>query len=185
MKRKTRIGLDFDGVVAYNPARIIRPYVKWFKAKLLRKRRLSFMVPQSPLMKMAWIVMHESSVFPAKGLSLLKEAAKREDIEFYLITGRFPILERSLNRWIKRNKAEKIFKSIHINRDVEQPHEFKLKMINKLKLDYFVEDNWDIVDFLKNKTQAKVMWIFNVADRNKDYEHKFPYLEKALLKILE
>lgn len=185
MKKVIRVGLDFDGVVAYNPARIIRPYVKWFKAKLLKKKKLSFMVPQNPLMELVWIAVHESSIFPAKGIDILKEAAARKDLEFYLITGRYPILERNLMKWIKRYQLEGIFKSININRNVDQPHEFKLKMINELKLDYYVEDNWDIIEFLKDKTKTQVMWIYNVADKNKEYNNKFPYLEKALQKILE
>lgn len=178
--KKIRVGVDFDGVVAYNPARILRGYVKWFKRRVLGITRLSFMVPKNPVVKLLWILIHESSVFPARGIGLLKTLAAEDRYEFYLITGRFPILERSLRRWLKRNKLEVLFKTVCINTKEEQPHLFKQAKIEELNLDYYIEDNLDIVEYLSGKTKTKVFWIYNVADRNRPYQNKFPYLEKAL-----
>lgn len=182
-EKKLRVGLDFDGVVAYNPVRVIRPAVKWFKRIVLGKKNLSFMVPRNPLVKLLWIVAHESSIFPAKGIRLLQEMAKRGDVEFYLVTGRFPILEGNLKKWIARNKLAHVFEQIYLNNNLEQPHLFKLKIINKLKLDYYVEDNFDIVEYLEGKVKAKIFWIYNVADRKRPFKYKFPYLEEALDEI--
>ena len=55
-------------------------------------------------------------------------------------------------------------KQIIQNHQDQQPHLYKLKLIKKLKLDYFVEDNWDIVKYLSTYSKAKIIWIDNLVD---------------------
>lgn len=181
MKSKLiKVGLDFDGVVAYNPFRVIRAPVAFVKSRLLGVKNLKFYVPQQKWQRIFWIIMHESSIFPANGSKLLKEMAATDKYEFHLITARFHFLDQSLNRWLTRYRMKPIFKSINMNIHDKQPHIHKLETINRLGLDYFVEDNWDIVNYLKGKTQTKVYWIYNLTDLSVKYPDKFPYLKKAL-----
>ena len=51
-------------------------------------------------------------------------------------------------------------------------------------LDYFIEDNLDIVNYLSTRTKIRVMWIYNILDRNNPYIYKYPYLKKALEAII-
>lgn len=183
MKKKIRVGLDFDGVVAYNPFRIIRAPIALYKKKILGIEKLKFWVPKHRWQQIYWIIVHESSFFPAKGTTLLKHLAKRNDIEFYLITARFRFLSPSLYRWLDRFHMRHIFTGVYRNMENKQPHEHKLAVVKKLQLDYYVEDNWDIIQYLQGKTKTKLFWIYNVTDRRKDYQYKFPYLEKALEEI--
>jgi hypothetical protein len=84
--------------------------------------------------------------------------------------------------------AKNYFKSTFYNQDNLQPHVFKEKMINKLQLDYFFEDNWDIVKHLNKKTKAKIFWISNPLDSAISYNFKFYTLQDAvnyLKKILK
>jgi len=51
-------------------------------------------------------------------------------------------------------------------------------MTKKLKVDYFVEDNWDVVNYLsqtfkKSKFKTEVWWISNFLDQQIDYPHKY------------
>jgi hypothetical protein len=62
----------------------------------------------------------------------------------------------------------------------KQPHIHKLETIEELDLDYFIEDNWDIVNHLRGRSKTRVLWIYNIIDRNIDYPYKYPYLRKAL-----
>ena len=180
MKRKIRIGLDFDGVVAYNPFRIIRAPIKWFKREVLGIRKLTFFVPKNWWQRILWSIVHESSVFPATGMDLLRGMSTDPKYEFHLITARFGFLRKSLENWLDRYQARGLFKSININENLEQPHEFKLRMVKKLKLDYYVEDNLDIVVYVRDKIKTKIFWIYNFMDVRHPYPHKFPYLGKAL-----
>lgn len=184
-KAKIRIGLDFDGVVAYNPFRVIRAPVTWFKRKFRHQRTVNFFVPHTRLQKLLWLIMHESSVFPAKGVRLLRELAGDPRYEFYLITARYSFLRDNLEIWLKRNQLTNVFKSIHSNMADEQPHIYKQRMVNELRLDVFVEDNLDIVQHLTRHTKVPVGWIYNFFDKNVEYPHKFPYLERALNWITE
>jgi hypothetical protein len=180
-----RIGVDFDGVVAYNPFRLIRAPVKWFKKRFLGISKTTFFVPKTPAERLIWIIIHESSFFPARGTKLLNGLATNPSYEFHLVTGRYGFLKNNLMKWLKRYHLDATFKTININENCEQPHIFKDKMINKLKLDAFIEDNLDIVRYLENKSKTKILWIFNIFDRKQVYPHKFPYLESALKNIIK
>ena len=180
MTRKTRVGLDFDGVVAYNPFRIIRAPVKWFKREVLGMRRLSFFVPKNWWERILWSIVHESSIWPAIGVDLLRIMSQNPDYEFHLITARFGFLKGNLYGWLERNNLKNLFKTVNINEGYEQPHEYKLRMVKNLRLQYYVEDNLDIVVFLRDKVKVTIFWIYNFMDVRHPYPHKFPYLKKAL-----
>jgi len=180
MKRLIRVGVDFDGVVAYNPLRIVRPIIAFVKKRILGIRKLDFFYPTKSWQQFLWILIHESSIFPALGTKLLKNMVKEKKIEAHLITARYSFLDDHLKLWLKKNKLEKFFKSVNMNVNNEQPHIFKEKMLIKYKLEYFIEDNWDIVNYLNKKSKTRIYWIYNIFDRWVDYRHKFPFLKSAL-----
>lgn len=184
--RKIRVGVDFDGVLAYNPFRVARLLVSTLKRKVLRIEKLSFFIPRNGFERLIWAIMHESSVFPAIGADNLKSMAGENKYEFYLVTARFGFLAPQLSRWLRRWGFDHLFRALEINHAHEQPHLFKARIIRNLKLDYYIEDNWDIVDYLvQTNTKSKIFWIYNVLDRSRAYPHKFPYLGKALELIRE
>jgi len=150
-KRKLKVGFDFDGVVAYNPLRIARPILFLTKKIILQPKELSFFCPQNAWQRFCWKIIHESSFFPAPGFTLLKKLLKKEKIEGYLLTSRYGHLEEQFYRWLKKHNADKLFKGYFLNKKDEQPHKFKERMIKKLKLDLYLDDNWDIVNYLNSK----------------------------------
>lgn len=183
MAKKIKVGLDFDGVVAYNPFRVIRTFVSFFKHNILGIKKLSFWYPRARWQQLFWIIVHESSVFPARGTKLLEKLVKEGKIEAHLVTARYSFLDDHLYNWLKKYRITHLFKTVTLNKKDEQPHLFKEKMIKDKKLDFFIEDNWDIVKYLDSKQKVKVYWIYNVLDRGQKHPHKFPYLEKALEEI--
>ena len=58
-------------------------------------------------------------------------------------------------------------------------------MVNKHKLAIFIEDNLDIVKHLHGRSKTKIYWIYNIVDRHYPHPYKFPYLERALEKIMK
>src|SRR4030042_5510363 len=110
MKQKTiRIGLDVDGVVAYNPFRIVRAPVTYIKRNVLGIRKLKFYIPKTAAERFVWTVIHESSMFPAIGCTTLKELSRRDDLEFHLVTARFHFLQNSVNCWLRRYGLTEVF----------------------------------------------------------------------------
>lgn len=183
--KKIQVGIDFDGVLAYNPLRIARAPAKFIKRKLIGETNTHFYIPQNDLEKMVWIMLHETSVFPAIGMDLLKDLTQDKKIEAHLITARYSFLEENLYKWLKKNNIEDLFASITINKKDEQPHLYKERVIKQKKLDYFIEDNLDIVKHVTPTTNTDILWIYNILDRAYPYDKKFPYLKKALEHIQE
>lgn len=191
MRNKIKVGLDFDGVVAYNPFRIIRSPVAFIKRNILRVRKLQFWYPKHKWEQIFWIILHESSVFPAKGVDLLANLVKNGVVEAHLMTARYSFLDDHLYNWLDKYNLRSLFKTVNLNKNDEQPHLFKEKIIRKYKLDYYIEDNWDIVKYLSQlrttnqELRTKIYWIYNILDRFVEYPYKFPYLEKALEEIIK
>lgn len=181
MKRKIIVGLDFDGVVAYNPARLARLPIALVKQHILGEKKISFFVPKTPFQKGLWALAHESSLFPAKGAALLRKLTGEGRIEVHLVTSRYPFLEANLYQFLRRWNLLDCFSSITINTKEEQAHKYKEGVLRAKKFDYFVEDNWDIVSHLHHsRLTTEVHWIYNILDRNRIYPWKHPYLEHAL-----
>lgn len=184
-KQPLRMGFDLDGVLLYNPARIMRPLVAFIKNILFHKEELTFYYPQSPFSQWMWKMFHKSSIFVAPGLNDIKKLVKEKKIKAYIVTARYKFLGPELMHWVKYRKLDTIFTGIFYNSKNEQPHLFKERMINRLDLDIFVEDNWDIVNYLSSnkKINCKVFWIYNIFDRGIIYVNKFPFLAKVMTKI--
>lgn len=181
---KIVIGLDFDGVVAYNPIRILRLPVVLAKRYILRETKTHFFVPKTPLQKRLWALIFEASIFPALGCAQLATLVADGAVEAHLVTARFDFMKDHLYRWLEKEHMKQLFTSISVNTKNEQPHIYKARIVKEKKFDYFVEDNLDIVRYLDGKTKTKIFWIYNIFDRHIVYKHKFPFLKKALAYLL-
>lgn len=181
--KKLRVGFDLDGVLLYNPVRIARMPVSILKRIFSKKRELKFYIPTSALEQSIWQLAHYTSIFIAPGFDEIKKLVKSGKIEAYIITARYSFLEDDFKKWLTKMKINHIFTETYLNKKNEQPHLFKQRIIEELKLDIFVDDNWDIVNYLSKKTKTKIFWVYNILDRFIDYKYKFPTLKETLKKI--
>lgn len=174
-----RVGFDLDGVLLYNPARIVRPLISFAKKIFLPSEADTFHYPKTDFQRFVWFLLHKSSVFLAPGFDEIKRLAEKNEIQAYIVSGRYESLKEDFTRWLKKIEAKKYFVDCYHNDNDVQPHIFKKRMIGKLKLDIFVEDNWDIVKYLSS-SNAKIFWITNLFDRRIPYPYKFPDLKSAV-----
>lgn len=183
---KLKIGFDFDGVIAYNPLRIIRPLMSFLKLKKIVKRdQLVFFQPKNNFQELCWWLAHQSSFVPNSGLDLLRGKVESRKIEAHLLTGRTPSLKKDLFFKLRLFKVLNLFKTISITNLNEQPHLFKARMIKQLNLDFFIEDNYDIVCYLsKPSCKTKIIWLTNSLDKHIQYQYKYLSLPEALSDIL-
>ncbi len=187
-KKPLKVGFDLDGVLLYNPTRIVRPLIKLAKRILgvKKDKQHVFFIPhnsvQLKLWRPIWKFLHTSSLFVAPGYQDIIELIKDKKIEAYIITARYSFLNDNTESWFKKMNAKKYFKGTFINKDDKQPHLFKEEMIKKLDLDVFVEDNWDIVTHLQKQysKNKKIYWIYNLLDRTIPHPYKFPTLKHAV-----
>lgn len=181
-KRPLKVGFDLDGVILYNPIRIVRPIFSVFRKLFLHKKKSAFYIPKTRLEKLLWLLVHKSSLFVAPGVEDLQQLIKQGKVEAYIITGRYDSLKTDFEKWMERIEAKKYFKQYLHNSKEEQPFQFKKRMIKKFNLDIFVEDNWDIIQLLNHdpKMKTKIFWIHNALDQTIPYPYKFPSLKKAV-----
>jgi len=187
MDKKLRVGFDFDGVIAYNPLRFMRLPVSLLGQLFGKRDKVITYCPKTKVEEIFWIILHETSFFPALGFHKLKEMLKKEKIEGYLLTSRYSCLENSFYRWLKKHEIDKSFKGYFLNKNNEKPHIFKEKILRKLQLDYYIDDNLGIVEHLDYKSRDKkngfateIHWIYNFLERNNSYPKKHPHLRKFL-----
>lgn len=155
MKKQLRVGFDLDGVLLYNPARIIRPIMSFAKKYIFKRDLNKFYYPKNKIEKLIWWFLHKSSLWPAPGIDEILSMIKQKKIQAYIVSARYELLESDFAHWHKIIDPNKLFLGYFYNNKNDQPQIFKEKMIEKLKLDIFVEDNWDIVSYLKNPSFAK------------------------------
>ena len=189
MKKQPRVGFDLDGVLLYNPARIARPIIVFLKKIFFKKEVDKFHYPKTNFQKLIWLMFHKIVFGPALGYDQLKKLIKLKKIKAYIITGRNESLKDDFNQWIIKLEANKYFSGSYFNDKNEQPYLFKEKMIRKLKLDLYVEDNWDIVQYISSKSKIqnpklKVFWIYNILDKRIKYTYKFSSLKEVIKKLL-
>lgn len=178
-----KIGFDLDGVILYNPLRIFRGIAKKFlkplKSSLLHQEKSNFYLPKSNLEKYIWNLIHKSSFMVNHGYDDLKRLSKNKKTRLYLITGRYGFLKKDYLSWLKKLNVNKVFTKCYLNEENLQPNQFKENMIKKLKLDVYVEDNYDIIEKLNHHTNAKILWLSNAADKNIPYSLKFFSLKEV------
>jgi len=181
-KQPVRVGFDLDGVLLYNPARIVRPMVASVKHAFMGRKPLHFYYPVTDAEKALWHMFHLSSIFLSPGIRGIRSLVEDGTVEAYIVTARYDFIGRHLKAWARKRGISPLFTDIIHNAGDEQPHLFKERIIRKLGLRYFVEDNYDIVNYLK-KSPIKVAWIYNIFDSSIPYPYRFPNLEKAVAAV--
>jgi hypothetical protein len=91
--KKLRVGFDLDGVLLYNPARIARPIIVFFKKIFFKKEVNIFHYPKTKIQKLIWLMFHKVVFGPALGYVQLKHLLKTKKMKAYIITGRNESLE--------------------------------------------------------------------------------------------
>lgn len=183
MKRKPiKVGFDLDGVLLYNPARVVRPLIALLKKKkiLIDRKELEFYIPRPGPQQYFWDLLHKSSCFMAPGIDRISSMKDRGLISPYLITGRFGHLEKDFHKWKRKMNADELFEKCYMNSNNEQPHLFKERLIKELNLEIFVEDNWDIVKYLSQNKTRKIIWVSNVLDWKIKHPYKVGNLNQAI-----
>lgn len=151
-----RIGFDLDGVIARHTLGGFWFWARRLKEKILKKsHQQDYYYPKNPLEKITWLIINWCR--PAlKEKKAFCNLAKKGKFKFYLVTGRFRFLEKLTRRWLKKHGLADCFQEIAINVQDQDPLKFKLAKIRSLKLDYFIDDEEEVVNFLRQQTSVKI-----------------------------
>lgn len=185
-KKIIKIGFDLDGVILDNPLKNFRFFakaLKFIKPIIFGQKKEPFYYPKNNLEQFLWLLIHKSSFRINPNIFRLKNLVKEKKIIAYVISGRYQCLKKDFFIWKKKLEILDIFKEFYFNEKNFQPNEFKNMMIKKLKLDIYVEDNWDIVQKLNSQSKAEIFWLTNFFDQLIPYKNKFMSLSDVIDKL--
>ena len=118
MKKILKVGFDLDGVILYNPIRLVRPIAKLlkpFKFLILKQKKDFFYFPKSKIEQFLFFLLHKTSFKPDPALKDIKQLVKAKKIKAYIITGRYSFLKKDYEIWLKKIKAKTIFEKCYQN----------------------------------------------------------------------
>lgn len=165
-QRRVRVGFDLDGVLIgkpfFVPDRVMEKLVR-----LKTDHKLLYRFPESEIERKIRYLSHHPILRPPirKNIKLIQELSKSKKYELFVVSGRYSFLEKRTWEWFKYYCLRKPFKEIYINLGNEQPHLFKERMIKKLKLSVFIDDDQPLLRYLQKKLK-KVEFLH--TDENKD-----------------
>ncbi|MBP6993661.1 hypothetical protein KBB12_00270 [Candidatus Woesebacteria bacterium] len=173
-----KVGFDLDGVLFFNPLRFVRGPLD-----LIKKGGTLQYIPKTRLEQFLWRILHMSSFTPASGWQTIRTLTRAKLIEPYVITARFKCLQKDFEKCMRVVDAPDYFVGCYQNLNDEQPHKYKERMIKELNLEYYVEDNWNIVEHLTKTTSAQILWVSNLFDADIQFDRRFNNLAEALQEL--
>lgn len=150
MNNKIRIGFDLDGVIIGKPFFVPKCLID----KLVRNKAgndLEYRYPASLVERNVRILSHHPLFRPPikENIKLIEKLHKDGRYELFAVSARYSFLKKRTDEWFGFYNLGTIFNNIYINQNDEQPHIFKRKMIEKLKLKMFVDDDRPLLKYLK------------------------------------
>lgn len=155
------LGFDFDKVFIDYP-----PLVPSSLIDRLYKKKSSHMVsyripskPEQVFRKMT----HHPLLRPiiTENMMFIKALRKKNTHRHYLISSRFSFLKKRTEQLVKNHQFDKIFDGLFFNFKDEQPHIFKDKVIKKLTIHRYVDDDLKLLEYLLTKNKQTVFFWFN------------------------
>lgn len=155
---RIKIGCDLDGVVAKHSLGGLWVKIRILKERILKKAKdKDYYYPKTELERFAWKIINWLRVADEEGTGFLQKL-KRENFVFYLVTSRLKFNYSSTIKWLKKQNLLPIFEGVLVNVQNENPVEFKVKAVEKEKMDYFIDDDLEVLTQLC-RTKAKLFWV--------------------------
>ncbi len=157
---RMKIGFDLDGIFVDKPPVVPRSFLDW----LYRGTQHNGPTYRFPKTRLERAVRHWSHIYyfrPAikKNIDFVHHFSLHPHHQFYLVTSRYDFLEKATYKLLNRYQLITPFQSININKENDQPHLYKEKMIKKLKLDLLVDDDLKLLKYLSEKyPKVTLLW---------------------------
>jgi len=152
MGNSIKIGFDLDGVVVNKPPIVPKKTIEWL-VKSHTNHNKKYRFPKTSLERQVRIASHHPKLRPplSKNLKKIKTLNKLTKFEIFCISSRYRFLNQRTKQWFKNYYPSFDYKKVNINLENEQPHLFKKRMIKKLKINYFLEDDERTINYLGKK----------------------------------
>ena len=170
-EKVVRVGLDLDGVIARHSLGGFWVKVRKIKEKFLKRLRSpSYYYPKTIVEMNAWKIINWLRIPDKDGIKLI-EQMRNNGYKFYLITGRFKFNYPLTIKWLKKYELFGFFEEVLVNTQDKDPIKFKLEMINKKKINCFVDDDLEVLSSF-NKENLKLFWVVPGHRNGDENNHK-------------
>lgn len=164
------IGFDLDGIFIDKPPFVPKELIELLY-KGTEKKELKYRTP-GRLEQVIRKISHHKVFRPPikKNIIILKKLNKLNKLKthrYHLVTGRFFFIHKQTERILNNYDLYELFEQKSLNILNEQPHIFKNKMIKKLKIKRFVDDDLDILNFLSKKNPDIIFYWLNEKENKK------------------
>lgn len=154
------LGFDFDKIFIDYPPFIPSGLIdRLYKEK--NKNSITYRIP-SKLEQHFRIATHHPILRPiiSENIQFLKKLRKNNNHKHYLISSRFSFLKKRTETVVRTHSFDKIFDELFFNFKDEQPHIFKNKIIKKLAIHRYVDDDLGLLEYLLSKNEnIKLFWL--------------------------
>lgn len=163
------IGFDLDRILIDHPPFLPDSIID----RLYKKKHISpltYRIPSKPE-QLIRKVSHYSLLRPAikKNLQFIKNLSHKNSNKRYLVSGRFGFLERVTMSLANKHKFDTIFDNMYFNFNNEQPHLFKDKIIKKIRLDKYIDDDLDLLEYLaQHNKKTTFYWLNTMMEKKLD-----------------
>jgi hypothetical protein len=154
------VGFDLDNIFINTPPIVPGKIIEFFY-KEKNNCKLKYRIP-SRAEQVIRIFCHYPIFRPPinQNMEYVKDLALANNNKYFLISSRFNFLKKRTDDLIKRYNFNKIFDGMYFNYSDMQPHEFKNKLIIKLNIDIFVDDDLQLLEYLTEKNiKTKFFWL--------------------------
>lgn len=143
------IGFDLDRIFIDYPPLVPDFVIDWFYKN--HTRQLSYRIPTHPLEIFIRKLSHISFLRPPipANIVFLKSLHVSGKYSLHLISSRYSFLVPQTEKLLKKYGIFDCFDSINLNTQNEQAHIFKLRILKQLQADIFVDDDLQLLDYLR------------------------------------
>lgn len=156
------IGFDLDGIFVGGPPLVPGRLIEWlYRGPQDHEPRYRF--PSTKFEQMVRKLSHYYILRPkiSNNIKFIQELSKNKNLSIYLISSRYKFLEDETFEIVKKYDIFDCFSKIYLNTKNEQPHLFKKRVLESLKLDIFVEDDLMLLKYLSNDFKGIIFLWYN------------------------
>ena len=151
-KTVRRIGIDLDGVIIGFPPLVPKKLLELLtRTQEKNSQENAYRYPDTNLERWVRILSHHPLFRPPiepNRTDLLHLADQKKYIIF-AVSGRYGFLKNRTEEWLRKKGMLHVFTGVFINEANEQPHHFKQRMIGKLDLHLYLDDDPFVVTYLR------------------------------------
>lgn len=144
------IAFDLDGIFIGSPPFVPKRLIEWLY-RGPQNQKLKYRYPTTKFEQQIRKLSHLGFLRPSisKNAEFLKNFSK-SDNQIYLVSSRYQFLESLTLKLLEKYSIKNNLTKIYLNTENEQPHLFKEKMIKKLKINIFIDDDLKLLMYLRS-----------------------------------